>query len=587
MALIITDPTTLITGGDSGTAFAAPLSLDTSARTITITPGSGILSDAADGVTGQALYSALKILWKNNSTYIKFPFPMEAITPEQFEFISGWAPANNVTRKALRTCGWVERNQAGTILRTYSGIVSLGDLGVTDQPYYQQNAVAQAPVNFSFQGPVNEAISVKIVATVPSGGSPLMIDTGNNEFTFENHGFVNGDRVVFTTSNAAPTGLTPGNTYYIVNSTANTFKVESSVGGGAVDITTVGTGNQIFTKDSTTYLKLFAREYQKTYSSSNLASIGVSTLTYIVYRFPLSNATDLNINTVDGTVSTTLPYTDINVTYLAGTGFAAWNSGTTYVVNDVVSNAGRWYRCILGHTNQVPPNVTYWVAYEGERQLGSNYYAYNIIIDGDVANNGGYPSTTQIYEKIQYLLRQNSDIDAGSGTVTGKTADALLTFVGSTLVTSPGVFIDDFDSNFTNSIEFFDYGGVKRTNPFVAAGNLQLNANLVSDGNAKYWMFFTTLPGAGNDFGESGAVIVQDSLGADITGTVAGATVPWTFNYDSNNQGGRTPGTDADVTVVAIGLTTGQYVSTTATITRTTGQNISLVASLERNYSNP
>ena len=101
MALIITDPTTLITGGDSGTAFAAPLSLDTSAKTITITPGSGVLPAAADGVTGQALYSALKLLWKNNSTYIRFPFPMEAITPEQFEFINGWAPANDVTRKAL------------------------------------------------------------------------------------------------------------------------------------------------------------------------------------------------------------------------------------------------------------------------------------------------------------------------------------------------------------------------------------------------------------------------------------------------------------------------------------------------------
>ncbi len=584
MALIITDPTTLISGGDSGTAFAAPLSLDTSLRTITIAPGSGILPDAADGVTGQALYSALKLLWKNNSTYIKFPFPMEAITPEQFEFISGWAPADDVTRKALRTCGWVERNTAGTVLRTYAGIVSLGDLGATDQPYYQQNAVSQAPVNFAFQGPVNEAVSVKLVATCASATD---VDDGTDTFTFTNHGFVNGDRVVFTTSNTAPTGLTPSNTYYIVNKTANTFQVESSVGAGAIDFSTTGTGNQIFTKDSTTYLKLFAREYQKTYSSSNLASIGVSTLTYIVYRFPLSNATDLNINTVDGTVSTTLPYTDINVTYLAGTGFGAWNSGTTYVINDVVSSGGRWYRCILGHTWSVPPNVTYWVEYEGERQLGSNYYAYNVIIDGDVAANGGYPSTTEIYEKIQYLLRQNSDIDAGSGVVTGKTADALLTFVGSTLVTSPGVFIDDFDSNFTNSIEFFDYGGVKRTYPFVAAGNLQLNANLVSDGNAKYWMFFTTLPGAGNDFGESGAVIVQDSSNADITGTVVGATVPWTFNYDSNTQGGRTAGTDAAVTVVAIGLTTGQYVSTTATITRSTGQNISLVASLERNYSNP
>jgi hypothetical protein len=100
-------------------------------------------------------------------------------------------------------------------------------------------------------------------------------------------------------------------------------------------------------------------------------------------------------------------------------------------------------------------------------------------------------------------------------------------------------------------------------------------------------MFFTTLPGATNDYGESGAVIVQDNTAADLTGSISGASIPFTFAYDSNNQGGRTPATDADVTVVAIGLSTGQFVKTTATITRTAGQNISLVAPLERNYSNP
>ena len=62
---------------------------------------------------------------------------------------------------------------------------------------------------------------------------------------------------------------------------------------------------------------------------------------------------------------------------------------------------------------------------------------------------------------------------------------------------------------------------------------------------------------------------------------------PWTFDYDGNVQGGRTPATDAPVTVVAIGLQTAQYVRTTSTITRATGQTIAMVAALERNYSNP
>jgi len=56
---------------------------------------------------------------------------------------------------------------------------------------------------------------------------------------------------------------------------------------------------------------------------------------------------------------------------------------------------------------------------------------------------------------------------------------------------------------------------------------------------------------------------------------------------DGNDQGGRTAGTDADVTIVAIGLDSAQYVLTSGTITRATGQSFSLVAALERNYANP
>ena len=59
----------------------------------------------------------------------------------------------------------------------------------------------------------------------------------------------------------------------------------------------------------------------------------------------------------------------------------------------------------------------------------------------------------------------------------------------------------------------------------------------------------------------------------------------FTFNYDSNVQGGRTAGTDANVTAVAIGKSTGQFVSQTGTITRSTANSISLASALERNYA--
>ncbi len=38
----------------------------------------------------------------------------------------------------------------------------------------------------------------------------------------------------------------------------------------------------------------------------------------------------------------------------------AWSSSISYNLNDVVYNGSSFYRCILAHTNQAPPNATYW-----------------------------------------------------------------------------------------------------------------------------------------------------------------------------------------------------------------------------------
>ena len=95
-------------------------------------------------------------------------------------------------------------------------------------------------------------------------------------------------------------------------------------------------------------------------------------------------------------------------------------------------------------------------------------------------------------------------------------------------------------------------------------------------------MFFTS------GFNSGSAILVDDNSGTDISGTVGGASsVAFDFDYDNNVQGGRTAGTDAAVTIVAVGLSGAQHVIATGTITRATGQNFSLVAPLERNYANP
>lgn len=46
-------------------------------------------------------------------------------------------------------------------------------------------------------------------------------------------------------------------------------------------------------------------------------------------------------------------------------GVTAWSNATAYVVGDLASRLGVNYYCILAHTNQQPPNATYWYTLTG------------------------------------------------------------------------------------------------------------------------------------------------------------------------------------------------------------------------------
>lgn len=376
----------------------------------------------------------------------------------------------------------------------------------------------------------------------------------------------------------------------IPNGAATSFQRTGAVN-QAVQVLKAGAG----AFDYRGFLPLKVREQGKTYGAASLTDIGIVQLDYRKNSFPLTNAIDPKVSTSDATISGSAPYTGMSITYLAGVGFMAWASGQSYAVNTVVSFSGRWYRATSAHsstTNNEPTDSgAPWVAYEGERQIGANYYPYTIVVNG---NNG---TAEQIYEFVQYQLRQNGDIDAGPGTVTGKTAATLLAFgvapgIGEALITSNGVKIDNFNNSDINRIVFTDVGGTGRTFPFTAAGNLQFSPTLSTDPTAKFWLYFSNPSAAANDeFGTSGAILVNDSNGNPIAGNVPqqpnGSTASFSFSYDSNVQGGRTAGTDAAVVAVAIGTAGAQYVSATGTITRSTGNTIALTAGLERVYLNP
>ncbi len=312
-----------------------------------------------------------------------------------------------------------------------------------------------------------------------------------------------------------------------------------------------GDGNYVDGFNRSANIDVYNRQQGQLYSSGSTADNGeANLLAPKLFSLTLNTGTDLNIVESDANISTNAPYTGMSITYHA-----------------------------------TPQN----------RTIGAGSFDFGVIIDG---NNG---TAEQIYEFVQYQLRQNADIDADASNLLGQVADELLRFVGGagdgsgsleTLsVTNPdgggsGVYIDNFQAADTNRISFTDNTATARVFPFVAVTTINFNGNLQSDGDAIYRVFFTDANG--NDFGDTDAILVDDNGGTDVAGLVgAQASIQFDFDYDGNNQGGRTPGTDAPITVVAIGLNTGQYVRATGTITRSTTNSVSLVSPVERNYENP
>lgn len=305
-----------------------------------------------------------------------------------------------------------------------------------------------------------------------------------------------------------------------------------------------GDGNFADGYNKSADIKVFNREQGQLYSTGSSSANGEnSLLAPKLFSLTVSTGNDLKVTASDATIDGNLPYTGMSITYLAAA---------------------------------------------ADRTIGATDREFGIIIDG---NNG---TAEQIYAFVQRQLRLSTDIDEDTDTLVGKLADSLLLFVGDNLetlsATNPdgggsGVYIDNFQAGDTNRISFRDNTETVRTFPFVAVATLAFNANLQADPSAIYRVFFTDA--GGSTFGTAAAILVNNNAAVAVSGNVgAAATIQFDFDYDGNVQGGRTAGTDADVTVVAIGLDTGQYVVATGTIARSTANSLSLVAPLERNYEN-
>jgi len=67
--------------------------------------------------------------------------------------------------------------------------------------------------------------------------STAVLNLSTDVFTVSGHGLSDAQQVVYyALSGTTPTGLTSGNTYFVVNVSGDDFQLESSVGGGAINM---------------------------------------------------------------------------------------------------------------------------------------------------------------------------------------------------------------------------------------------------------------------------------------------------------------------------------------------------------------
>lgn len=502
------------------------------------------------GVSGQALYSKFKNIWKTDPEAIRFPFPMEAITPESFEFINNWTPDEEtldsrsstafITRKLIRDAGWAEKNAAGDIKRKYFGIITLGglsvsglndggsfpagiatvycsqfdpgittsvDLGTTNADTTLNRIIFPGSAVDMYTGNriivQGTAASVGLGANVTHNDAFFISYTDGGEAAQPQPTGVGYSFSLHTTRDDALAGinsvsLTDGNTGIV------TFRNQSDGPNFIIGITEEGgQANEPFifyaTKnddgstvlyDYTDFFKIYYREEGKTYAEQSIDQIGVTVLNNQAYRIPLQSIVDPNIDTSLYTDSKIVESSDIQ-----GIGVSFY---------------------------QEPQTVT----------VGTGSSTYNVYI-----NANGQPLKA-VYAKIQYLLRNgdagdtspkvnatpssgiNTSINSlsaiGFGTDTGakneflndfrygKIEEPLIEFVGVELLarkrkdifsetdggTNHGVYIANVNASDLNSIAYFDNFGNKVIEPFVADATITFNAFLSGDGDAKFWVFY-------------------------------------------------------------------------------------------------
>lgn len=518
----------------------------------------GNLSD--DGVTMLALHSFMKEEWKDDALLISAAgFPVVGISFAAGQWLFGQDPSGNnngwkaaeddtvpaldlLTRRLIRNAGWEEIDSTGITIRKYFNVTTLPTSGAFEDPadlaYYRFGTDAAdlgGAVNFFFAGEVNEP--VEFFREFGNPGPTLAFATTSTITRTSGSFITDGYQVGGQVTIRAAEDVGNDGSFVLTAVAALTLTVQ----GTPLTVNTDDTTAQLAVDNDNafeTFLRIRdADPNGKTFAKADLAAAGETEITAKKIPFGLRNATDAQISATDATISGSSPWTEIRLRYLG----AAYN-------REVDSAAKRNFGIVIdvgtySRENGVSATSTLFTSANHVLGLGealADYAGGTLIIhegsdqgshtiSGTPVDNAGVLEITltvaltasetvlsftiqrsspvvatqnQIYEKVQYQLRQALDIDGTQNTVNGRTADELMDFIASNDVRfgegapanpnggGSGVIAEGFDANDTNNMSFFDNGAVKRTFPFVAAGNIVVNQALVDDTDGEAWLYF-------------------------------------------------------------------------------------------------
>lgn len=535
---------------------------------------------SVDGVTMLALHSFIKEEWKTDQLLIDSgAFPMVGISfaAGQWEFgedpsgnNSDWklkvdVPSSVDSIRLIRNAGWNQKNNLGQITAKFFNVTTLGTFEDTaDQAkyFFGNDYATDNTQNYAFTGPVNEPVQFYDRIGALTGDTPTFATTSTitrSTGSFITDGFVVGGQVevIGSTSNDG--------TYVLTGVTATTLTVTGT------PLTVEAWGSSEIAVDNsnafTTILRIRdADPFGKTFGAATLTDAGEDAIDSKIIKFPLANATDLDISETDANVLANSPYTEVRIRYLSGT-YNREVDTTTKRDFGIVIDVGTY-----SQSNGAAATTSRWDSANLNLGVGealADYTGGTLIIHEGV-NQGSYtisgtpvdsagtlqitlvgtpltvtgsnesftmeratPLTAtrnEIYEKIQYQLRQATDIDETGGTVIGLMTGGLAKFVGPDITfglgnVNPngggtGVIVEGFDANDTNNMFFVDNTGTTRNYPFVAAGTLNFNTNLTTDTDPEYWLYFQyttrTSPTDGAVVGPSGDTYDLESPGSAL-----------------------------------------------------------------------